>query len=81
MSVVESLVMIRHGQSLANVAFPEADARGALVVDGVGARDSEVPLTEVGEAQARAIGTWLAAHPDARPEVAVTSPYLRARET
>ncbi|MEV4276713.1 histidine phosphatase family protein [Actinoplanes xinjiangensis] len=79
--MVAELILVRHGQSLANVAFPAADAEGLMeaVVSG---RDAEVPLTEAGEEQAAALGRWLAALPeDRRPQVVITSPYLRARET
>jgi broad specificity phosphatase PhoE len=79
--VVAELILIRHGQSLANVAFPEADAQGLLEA-GVSGRDAQVPLTEIGQRQARAVGAWLAGlAADRRPQVVVTSPYLRARET
>ncbi|KUL24796.1 histidine phosphatase family protein [Actinoplanes awajinensis] len=81
MTVVAELVLIRHGQSLANVAFPAADAQ-QLLEAAVSGPDAEVPLTGHGEEQARALGAWLAALPaGARPEVVVTSPYTRARET
>ena len=79
--MVAELILVRHGQSLANVAFPAADAEGLLeaVVSG---RDAEVPLTDLGEEQATALGRWLAAQPEEhRPQVVITSPYLRARET
>jgi 2,3-bisphosphoglycerate-dependent phosphoglycerate mutase len=79
--VVAELILIRHGQSAANVAFPEADARG-LRESGLTGRDSDVELTDLGREQAKAIGHWLAALPaDQLPQVVVTSPYLRARET
>ncbi|WP_436521730.1 histidine phosphatase family protein [Actinoplanes sp. HUAS TT8] len=81
MGVVAELILIRHGQSLANVLFPEADAQGRLEV-ALSGRDAEVPLTGIGQEQARAVGRWLASLPvEQRPEVVVTSPYLRARET
>lgn len=81
MGVVAELILIRHGQSAANVAFPLADAQG-LLESGLAGRDTDVELTEVGTAQAAAIGRWLAALPAGQaPEVIVTSPYLRARET
>ncbi|HEX5202989.1 MAG TPA: histidine phosphatase family protein [Actinoplanes sp.] len=81
MSVVAELILVRHGQSLANVAFPAADAEGLLEAE-VSGRDAEVPLTEIGEAQAAAVGGWLAALPSEQvPQVVITSPYLRARET
>lgn len=81
MSVVAELVLIRHGQSLTNVAMPAANAEGLLEAE-VSGRDAEVPLTDIGVEQARAVGTWLGELPeDRRPQVVITSPYLRARET
>lgn len=81
MGVVAELILVRHGQSLSNVAFPAADARGLLEAE-IGGRDAEVPLTDFGEAQAAAVGAWLASLPAAQvPQVVITSPYLRARET
>jgi probable phosphoglycerate mutase len=79
--MVAELILVRHGQSLANVAFAAADADGLMEV-AVSGRDAEVPLTETGEEQAAALGRWLAALPaEHRPQVVITSPYLRARET
>src|SRR5262249_17829666 len=79
--VVAELVLVRHGQSLANVAFPAADAAGLLETE-VSGQDAAVPLTELGEKQGGAVGPWRAVRaPDDRPEVVITSPYLRARET
>jgi broad specificity phosphatase PhoE len=81
MTVVAELVLVRHGQSLANVAFPAADARGLLEAE-VSGTDAEVPLTPLGVEQAAAVGGWLASLPGgALPQVVITSPYLRARET
>ena len=79
--MVAELILVRHGQSLANVAFPAADAEG-LMEAAVSGRDAEVPLTETGQEQAAALGRWLAALPEEhRPQVVITSPYVRARET
>ena len=81
MTVVSELILVRHGQSLSNVAFPAADAEGLLDAE-VSGRDAEVPLTDRGEAQAAAVGGWLASLPvEQVPQVVITSPYLRARET
>lgn len=81
MGVVAELILVRHGQSLANVAFPAADAAGLMEAE-VNGRDAEVPLTTLGAEQAAAVGAWLAALAESdRPEVVITSPYLRARET
>jgi len=80
-TVVSELILVRHGQSLSNVAFPAADERGLLDAE-VSGRDAEVPLTDLGEAQAAAVGGWLASLPAEQvPQVVITSPYLRARET
>jgi len=75
------LVIIRHGQSAGNVARDlamEAQAdRIALTV-----RDADVPLSPLGERQARALGHCYAQGPATeRPEVMLASPYLRARQT
>src|SRR3982751_6579862 len=81
MPVVAELILIRHGQSTANVLFPRAAAAG-LQESGLTSRDTDVELTDLGVEQARAIGRWLAAlPPDDRPQVVITSPYLRAGET
>jgi probable phosphoglycerate mutase len=81
MDVVAELILIRHGQSASNVAFPRADAQN-LLESGLTGRDTDVELTELGVEQARAVGRRLAGRPrDQLPEVVITSPYLRARET
>lgn len=81
MGVVAELILIRHGQSASNVAIPRANAQN-LLESGLVGRDSDVELTELGVEQARAVGRWLAGLPaDQLPEVVITSPYLRARET
>jgi broad specificity phosphatase PhoE len=78
---VSELILVRHGQSASNVALPEADAQG-LLESGLTGRDTDVELTELGVEQAIAVGRRLAKLPeDLRPQVVITSPYLRARET
>lgn len=45
-------------------------------------RDVDVPLSRLGEEQSVALGRWFASLPnDARPNVILTSPFLRARNT
>ena len=76
-----SLVLVRHGESVGNVAATRAEREEALVVD-VTTRDADTPLSERGEDQARALGAWLAGLPeDDRPEVVWCSPYVRAQQT
>lgn len=73
--------MVRHGQSAGNVARDLADAAGAAMIE-IDHRDMDVPLSELGEEQARSLGRWFAAMPaDARPEVVLASPYVRAVRT
>jgi 2,3-bisphosphoglycerate-dependent phosphoglycerate mutase len=75
------LWIVRHGQSAGNVARAEAAASGEHLID-LEVRDVDVPLSELGHAQARALGHWFAALPEAeRPEVIISSPYVRARQT
>ncbi|MDO9487913.1 MAG: phosphoglycerate mutase family protein, partial [Sphingomonadaceae bacterium] len=75
------LWVVRHGQSAGNVARELADAAGAAMID-IDHRDMDVPLSELGEEQARSLGRWFAAMPaDERPEVVLASPYVRAVRT
>lgn len=71
------LVAVRHAESLANVAFRDAETSGASVE--LGCRDADVALSPRGSQQATALGHWLQKRP--LPEVVYCSPYLRARQT
>lgn len=73
------LWLVRHGQSAGNVARDAADAAGAERIAVTG-RDVDVPLSPMGEEQARGLGRWFA-QADARPDVLLVSPYVRARQT
>jgi probable phosphoglycerate mutase len=78
---VDELVVVRHGQSVANAAFAVARARN-LMDSGLTGRDADVALNDLGRSQATALGRWLHDLPEVRrPQVVVCSPYLRARET
>ncbi|MBA3233801.1 MAG: histidine phosphatase family protein [Propionibacteriales bacterium] len=75
------LLLVRHGESLGNVAAAAAEAAQADVIE-VAMRDADVPLSPAGLEQARAWGTSLAALPrEARFDSAWCSPYRRAHET
>ncbi|MET0273944.1 MAG: histidine phosphatase family protein [Phenylobacterium sp.] len=77
----ERLYIVRHGESAGNVARDLADASGLGRIDIAG-RDVDVPLSKLGEEQSCALGHWFKSLPEAeRPEVVLTSPYLRARTT
>jgi len=75
------LYVVRHGESAGNVARDAALEAGHHRID-IDVRDVDVPLSELGERQAIALGRWLGAlPPDERPTIVLTSPYLRARHT
>lgn len=77
----ETLWIVRHGQSAGNVAHDFAHAQGLPTVD-IAIRDVDVPLSDLGHRQAKALGRWFAALPeDKRPEVVLASPYARVRQT
>lgn len=78
---VRELILVRHGESTANVAATQAERNGADRVDAP-LRDADVPLTETGTRQAEAVAVWLRSLPDESfPEAALCSPYLRAADT
>lgn len=75
------LVLVRHGESVANVADAKAREQGAERLD-LDARDADVELSEEGQRQADAVGAWLAAaDTSVHPTVVLSSPYRRAAET
>jgi broad specificity phosphatase PhoE len=75
------LWIVRHGESAGNLALLDAERRGAETID-IHGRDVDVPLSEVGERQARAVGRWFAQQGEAeRPSLIISSPYFRALQT
>lgn len=75
------LVLVRHGESLGNLADEQARERGAQRLE-IELRDADVPLSDTGKEQADAVGRLLAElGTDDRPDVVVCSPYRRAAET
>jgi broad specificity phosphatase PhoE len=77
----ERMWLVRHGQSQGNVARDVADEAGLHEI-GIDVRDVDVPLSELGFRQAEAAGRWFAQRPpEERPEIILSSPYLRARQT
>ena len=73
--------IVRHGESAGNVARNAALRSGATHIK-IAERDVDVPLSPLGEEQSRSVGRWFGdLDPDQRPDVVLTSPYLRARST
>ncbi|MGD9701329.1 MAG: histidine phosphatase family protein [Acidimicrobiia bacterium] len=80
-SELDTLWIVRHGQSLGNVARDAARGRDDEVLD-IAERDMDVPLSAAGRDQAAAFGRWLATCPaDVLPQVVLSSPYARSIET
>jgi broad specificity phosphatase PhoE len=80
-SHVAELVLVRHGESLGNLADAAArrDGSGRLDLD---TRDPDTPLSPRGQEQASALGRYAAGLTgDDRPDVVVSSPYVRAAQT
>ena len=77
----QQIWVVRHGQSAGNVAREAAEAASQFLID-IAERDVDVPLSALGERQAEALADWFCAlPPEARPNVVLHSPYLRACET
>ncbi|TSD10300.1 histidine phosphatase family protein [Curtobacterium sp. KBS0715] len=78
---VQEIWLVRHGESVANVAAARAEAAGDDVID-VEFRDADVPLSPLGTDQSRALGQELADRGIDDVAVALwVSPYLRAQQT
>jgi probable phosphoglycerate mutase len=77
----ERLWVVRHGESAGNVARDLANAAGLGRID-IAERDVDVKLSGLGEQQACALGRWFSAMPpEERPDVVLSSPYVRALRT
>lgn len=77
----DGIWIVRHGESAGNVARRAAHEAGLPRI-AIEIRDIDVPLSPLGEQQARALGHWFGRLPDdERPTVVLTSPYARAVRT
>lgn len=83
MAMPEHLVLIRHGQSEANIVQKRFKRDpGAAAPDGFFDRhDSEMRLSPTGRAQARAAGDWLRRHELDTFDRHYVSPHVRTAET
>ena len=77
----QTIWLVRHGQSAGNVARDAAESAGLPLID-IMTRDMDTPLSDLGRAQALALGRWFGEMPETqRPTVVLCSPYVRARQT
>jgi broad specificity phosphatase PhoE len=76
-----SIWLVRHGESMGNVADSAAHRTGAGRLD-LDVRDPDVPLSDTGRGQAEALGRHLAElRDDERPTAVLSSPFTRALTT
>jgi broad specificity phosphatase PhoE len=80
-----SLTLVRHAESIGNVADAAAHRDDGETLD-LDLRDDDVPLSDTGREQAAALGRWLSRDRGGRgggpfPDAVIASPYLRAAET
>ncbi|HEY0426236.1 MAG TPA: histidine phosphatase family protein [Pyrinomonadaceae bacterium] len=75
----QSLWLVRHGQSTANLARQKAVTENLLTID-FPEREQNVPLSAFGEQQAAKLGEWFQKETE-KPSVVFSSPFLRAGET
>lgn len=73
------LWIVRHGESAAMLASHAASSAGAHRIT-LDARDMDTGLSLAGAAQAHALGRWFAGREE-RPDMLLSSPYERARDT
>jgi broad specificity phosphatase PhoE len=77
----ESLTLVRHGESVGNLADAEAHRQDADRLD-LDVRDADVELSGTGRQQADALRAWFQDAPEEeRPTLVVSSPYRRAADT
>lgn len=81
MQLPDVMWVVRHGQSAGNVARDLAESGGMEMID-LSWRDIDVPLSDLGIQQSKALGEWFSRLPKSeQPEVILCSPYLRALQT
>lgn len=77
----DRLWVVRHGQSAGNVARDAAELAQDHLID-IDTRDADTPLSDLGHRQAQALAQWFRALPeDQRPNVLLTSTFVRAQQT
>lgn len=73
------LWLVRHGESVANIAATHAEVDGLDVIP-IDIRDADVPLSPTGREQSAALRAWVDDHRDSI-DLFFSSPYLRAQQT
>ncbi len=79
MNFPQSVWLIRHGQSIANLARQKAEREKLPTIDFAG-REMDIPLSELGVEQSILLGRWFKFQ-SPKPTLIFTSPYLRTAES
>jgi broad specificity phosphatase PhoE len=75
------LVLVRHAQSVGNLAADAARLEGLSRLD-LDTRDADTPLSDLGREQATALAEHLSGlDPGRLPDIVLSSPYARAADT
>ncbi len=77
--IPQSLWLIRHGESIGNVARQKAEKSSAKIIE-TPCREPDVELSETGVGQCQKLGQWFSLQPE-KPTITYSSPYLRAQIT
>lgn len=81
MNLPETLWLVRHGESTANVARHKAEAENLPTID-FPYREADVPLSNAGIQQSAVMGKWFGALPAAeKPTHIFASPFVRTAES
>lgn len=78
-SIPQSLWLVRHGESISNIARHKAIAENALTID-FAEREMDIPLSELGVRQSITVGRWFKFQ-SSKPTLIFTSPYVRTTES
>jgi broad specificity phosphatase PhoE len=79
MIFAKTIWLVRHGESIGNVARHEAENCKALKIE-TPHREPDVELSPLGVQQSKNLGKWFADQM-VKPTIIYTSPYTRAQET
>jgi len=77
--VPQSLWLVRHGESIGNVARQKAEKSSAKIIE-TPCREPDVELSETGVEQCQKLGQWFGLQTE-KPTIIYSSPYLRAQIT
>ncbi len=79
MNFPKQIWLVRHGESLANIARHQAESNKLLTID-FAEREQDVPLSALGKIQSQKLQKYFFTQTE-KPTVIFSSPYARTRQT